>query len=57
MLPDRIADRDPGTGYVPLGKIVLPLDRVKERAEECGSSEQQEQASLAVCGVLQLLRL
>lgn len=55
VLPDPSADRKPGTGYVPLGEIVLSRERVKVQAEKDGSSEQRELAHLAIRGVLCLL--
>ena len=46
---------DPGTGLVPLGDMVISLERVKHQAAEYGHSEQREAAYLAVHSVLHLL--
>ena len=48
-------DADPGSGLVPLGDMVLNLDRVKSQAQEYGHSEHRELAYLAVHSVLHLL--
>ena len=48
-------DADPGTGYVPLGDMVLSLERVKAQAKEYGHSNRRELAYLAVHSVLHLL--
>ena len=49
------ADADPATRLVPLGDMVLNLDRVKSQAKEYGHSESRELAYLAVHSVLHLL--
>lgn len=49
------ADADPGTGLVPLGDMVLNLDRVKSQGEEYGHGPKREAAYLAVHSVLHLL--
>ena len=49
------ADADPATHLVPLGDMVLNLDRVKSQAQEYGHSEHRELAYLAVHSVLHLL--
>ena len=53
----RQVDRptDPGTGYVPLGDMVLSMERVKAQAKEYGHSNRRELAYLAVHSVLHLL--
>ena len=48
-------EADPGTGLVPLGDMVLSLERVQAQAEEYGHSRQRELAYLAVHSVLHLL--
>ena len=48
-------DADPGTGYVPLGDMVLSMERVKAQAKEYGHSNRRELAYLAVHSVLHLL--
>ena len=50
-----MADADPGTGYVPLGDMVLSMERVKAQAKEYGHSNRRELAYLAVHSVLHLL--
>lgn len=49
------ADADPGTGLVPLGDMVLNLDRVKSQGEEYGHGPRREAAYLAVHSILHLL--
>ena len=49
------ADADPATHLVPLGDMVLNLDRVKSQGEEYGHGERREAAYLAVHSVLHLL--
>ena len=49
------ADADPGSRLIPLGDMVLNLDRVKSQALEYGHSERREAAYLAVHSVLHLL--
>lgn len=53
--PVNSAETDPETGLLPLGDMVLSLDRVKAQAEEFGHSEERELCYLAVHSVLHLL--
>ncbi len=46
---------DPATGLVPLGDMVLNLDRAREQAVEFGHSTQRELAYLTVHSILHLL--
>ena len=46
---------DPGTGLVPLGDMVLSLERAKAQGEEYGHGARREAAYLAVHSVLHLL--
>ncbi len=46
---------DPETGLLPLGDIVISLERAMSQAEEFGHSTQRELAYLAVHSVLHLL--
>ena len=48
-------DADPGTGYVPLGDMVISLECVKAQAKEYGHANRRELAYLAVHSVLHLL--
>ena len=48
-------DADPGTGLVPLGDMVISLERVRAQAKEFGHSSRRELAYLAVHSVLHLL--
>lgn len=48
-------DADPGTGLVPLGDMVLSLERAKAQGEEYGHGARREAAYLAVHSVLHLL--
>ena len=48
-------DADPATGLVPLGDMVLSLERAREQAAEYGHSVEREAAYLAVHSVLHLL--
>ena len=48
-------DADPDTGLVPLGDMVLSLERARAQAEEFGHSVEREISYLAVHSVLHLL--
>ena len=48
-------DADPGTGLVPLGDMVISLERVAAQAKEYGHSNRRELAYLATQSVLHLL--
>ncbi|HIT32318.1 MAG TPA: rRNA maturation RNase YbeY [Candidatus Enterenecus stercoripullorum] len=48
-------EADPGTGLVPLGDMVISLERAKAQGEEYGHGTQREVAYLAVHSVLHLL--
>lgn len=48
-------DADPATGLVPLGDMVLSLERATAQAEEFGHSVEREVSYLAVHSVLHLL--
>lgn len=48
-------DADPATGLVPLGDMVLSLERAQVQAEEFGHSVEREVCYLAVHSVLHLL--
>lgn len=48
-------DADPATGLVPLGDMVLSLERVRTQAKEYGHSSRRELAYLVVHSVLHLL--
>ena len=48
-------DADPGTGLVPLGDMVISVERAQAQAAEFGHSVQREMAYLAVHSVLHLL--
>ena len=50
-----VEDADPGTGLIPLGDMVLSMERVKAQAKEYGHSNRRELAYLAVHSVLHLL--
>ena len=49
------ADADPGTHLIPLGDMVLNLDRIKSQGEEYGHGPRRECAYLAVHSILHLL--
>ncbi len=53
-LPDEL-DADPGTGLIPLGDMVISLERVAAQAKEYGHSNRRELAYLVVHSVLHLL--
>ncbi len=48
-------DADPGTALVPLGDMVLNLNRIRSQGEEYGHGPRRECAYLAVHSVLHLL--
>ena len=48
-------DADPGTGLVPLGDMVLSLERVRAQAKEYGHSNRREISYLVTHSVLHLL--
>lgn len=48
-------DADPGTGLVPLGDMVISMERVRAQAKEYGHSNRRELAYLAVHSTLHLL--
>ena len=48
-------DADPGTGLVPLGDMVLSLERVHAQAKEYGHSNRREMSYLVTHSVLHLL--
>ncbi len=48
-------DADPGTGLVPLGDMVLSMERVAAQAKEYGHSRRRETAYLVTHSVLHLL--
>lgn len=52
--PDE-SEADPATGLVPLGDMVLSLERAREQAAEFGHSPERECAYLAVHSILHLL--
>lgn len=53
-LPDE-EDADPGTGLIPLGDMVLSLERVQVQAKEYGHSNRRELAYLVTHSILHLL--
>ncbi|MEY8385861.1 rRNA maturation RNase YbeY [Oscillospiraceae bacterium 38-13] len=48
-------DADPGTGLVPLGDMMISMERVAAQAKEYGHSNRRELAYLTVHSVLHLL--
>ena len=50
-----VEDADPATGLVPLGDMVISLERVLAQAKEYGHSNQRELAYLTVHSILHLL--
>ena len=52
---EETAETDPATGLLPLGDMVLNLDRARLQAEEYGHSVRRELAYLTVHSVLHLL--
>ena len=48
-------DADPGTGLIPLGDMVLSMERVAAQAKEFGHSKRRELAYLVTHSVLHLL--
>ncbi len=54
VLPDTDA-ADPGTGLVPLGDMVISMERVAAQAKEYGHSGRRELSYLVVHSVLHLL--
>ena len=48
-------DADPGTGLVPLGDMVISMERVAAQAREYGHSKRRELSYLVVHSVLHLL--
>ena len=53
--PADDADADPETGLLPLGDMVISLERARAQGEEYGHGVQREVAYLAVHSVLHLL--
>lgn len=49
------ADADPGTGLVPLGDMMISMERLRAQAAEYGHSEKRELAYLCVHSTLHLL--
>ncbi len=52
---EETAELDPATGLLPLGDMVLNLDRARAQAEEFGHSVDREFAYLTVHSILHLL--
>ena len=50
-----IEDADPGTGLIPLGDMVLSMERIAAQAREFGHSRSRETAYLVTHSVLHLL--
>lgn len=58
LIPGELPDAlwaDPGTGLIPLGDMVLNLDRMREQAADFGHSMKRELCYLVVHSVLHLL--
>ena len=53
-LPDEM-DADPGTGLIPLGDMVISMERVAAQAQEFGHSNRRELCYLVVHSTLHLL--
>ena len=53
-LPDEM-DADPGTGLIPLGDMVISMERVAAQAKEFGHSDRRELCYLVVHSTLHLL--
>ena len=51
----EVEDADPGTGLIPLGDMVISMERVAAQAEEYGHSRKRELAYLVIHSVLHLL--
>ena len=54
-LPDPQSDADPETGCVPLGDMVISMERAAAQAKEYGHSNRRELSYLVVHSVLHLL--
>ena len=54
VLPEE-EDADPGTGRIPLGDMVISMERVAAQAKEYGHSRRRELAYLVTHSVLHLL--
>ncbi len=53
--PDPAVDADPGSGLVPLGDMVISMERVSAQAREYGHAKRRELSYLVVHSVLHLL--
>ncbi len=53
--PDPAVDADPGSGLVPLGDMVISMERVSAQAREYNHPKRRELSYLAVHSVLHLL--
>ncbi|MDO4315802.1 MAG: rRNA maturation RNase YbeY [Oscillospiraceae bacterium] len=51
----RSEDADPGTGLIPLGDMVISMERVAAQAKEYGHSNRRELAYLVTHSILHLL--
>ena len=51
----EVEDADPGTGLIPLGDMVISMERVAAQAEVYGHSRKRELAYLVIHSVLHLL--